>query len=362
MNTCTAPPRKFFAGITVALLLALSGCGGGGGESASVVTPPPPVPVPVVGTLSLLAGGTDSGNVDGTGSVARFSNPSALGIDAVGNLYVADQKNNAIRRVTPGGIVSTFASNVGTREALTDTGSVFRYSDFRFELTVDRLGNVVVTDGNSHLASLVLPDGSKHVVTGSQWPNGSFAGFVGFTGRSSPRSVTSDSTGNFYTLDKSLVRKFSLAGADSMLTCVTGIGCPDNSTDGGITTDAIGNIFVAYHNTVSKITPGGVATALTGSSSETGFTDGTGAAARFNLPSALATDAAGNILVADTSNNAVRKITPAGVVTTIAGKPGASGVQPGPLPASLTLPRGIAVHTDGTIYVTSENAILKIQP
>ena len=146
-----------------------------------------------------------------------------------------------------------------------------------------------------------------------------------------------------------------------MLLCLAGNRC-FSFNDGGITTDAIGNIFVVYRSTVSKITPGGVETILTGSSSETGFTDGIGTAARFNLPYALATDAAGNILVADTSNNAVRKITPAGVVTTIAGKPGVSGIQPGPLPASLTLPRGIAFHTDGTIYVTSENAILKIQP
>ena len=361
MDTRTTLPGKSFAGITVALLLALSGCGGGGGESASVVTPPPPVPVPVVATLSVLAGGTESGNVDGTGSAARFSNPGALGIDAAGNLYVADQKNNAIRRVTPSGVVSTFASNVGTKEVLTNTGS-FQADEFRFELTVDKLGNVVITDENAHLASLILPDGAKSVIAGRQWPNGSLTGLGAFVGHSSPKSVTSDSSGNFYAVDRQQIRKFALAGVDSVVTCSSGNLCLV-AGGGGIAVDPLGNIFVVsgYGHAVTKITLNGVATILAGSDS-LGFTDGTGTAARLNYPAALGIDPVGNLLVADTYNNAVRKITPAGVVTTIAGKPGANGIQPGPLPASLTLPRGIAVHTDGTIYVTSENAILKIQP
>ena len=77
---------------------------------------------------------------------------------------------------------------------------------------------------------------------------------------------------------------------------------------------------------------------------------------------ALAVDAFGNVFVADTRNHAVRKVTPAGVVTTIAGRAGASGVQVGTLPASLASPTGIVVAADGTLYVSSENAVLRIQP
>lgn len=104
---------------------------------------------------------------------------------------------------------------------------------------------------------------------------------------------------------------------------------------------------------------------LAGRLGEQGNIDGTGPAARFRFPSgATAVDASGNVYLADTYNYTVRKITPAGVVTTLAGVAGSWGVVTGPLPGSLSSPGGVAVDASGTmLHVSSigENAVLQIQ-
>src|ERR1035437_3723484 len=125
----------------------------------------------------------------------------------------------------------------------------------------------------------------------------------------------------------------------------------------GTAVDAAGNIYVADAGThiIRKITPAGNVSTLAGSAYSTGFTDGLGSAARFNHPVGLAVDAAGNVYVADEVNNAIRKISPAGQVLTIAGT-GIAGYNNGPVAtATFNLPCGVAVDALGNVYVADYN-------
>jgi DNA-binding beta-propeller fold protein YncE len=131
-----------------------------------------------------------------------------------------------------------------------------------------------------------------------------------------------------------------------------------------VAVDGSGNIFVADsgNNTIRKITPSGVVTTLAGSAADaSGSADGTGAAARFNGPQGVAVDGAGDVFVADTGNNAIRKISASGVVTTIVGvaAPLSAGNLPGPLPASILSPLGVAIDSStGKLYITLPDAVM----
>ena len=120
------------------------------------------------------------------------------------------------------------------------------------------------------------------------------------------------------------------------------------------------DLGLPYQTGKANITTGGACVLMPKGAHN--HTDGSGTTARFNSLAALALDATNNIYVADTGNNAIRKVTPAGVVTTIAGSPGSVGVSLGALPGSLTAPQGIAIERSGTLLVTTENALVRIQP
>src|ERR1035441_2064424 len=171
-------------------------------------------------TLAGHPGG--SGTNDGTGSAARFSNPSGVAVDSAGNVLVADGANQTIRKVASTGVVTTLAGSPGAYGSADGTGSAARF-----------------------------------------W------------------------------------------------------------NPSGVAVDSAGNVFVAdsQNGTIRKVTSAGVVTTLAGSAGAWGTADGTGSAARFNHPSGVAVDSTGNVFVADTWNDTIRKVTPAGVVTTLAGSP-----------------------------------------
>ncbi len=135
----------------------------------------------------------------------------------------------------------------------------------------------------------------------------------------------------------------------------------------GVAVDGDGNLYVTdrYNYTIRKITPAGVVTTLAGSAGNSGSADGTGADARFNYPAGVAVDGDGNLYVADSSNLTIRKITPAGVVTTLAGAAKEIGFVDGIGRAGLfNYPEGVAVDGDGNVYVAdaSNHAIRKVTP
>lgn len=245
-----------------------------------------------------LAGGPPLGYQDGTRAAARFSGVCGLAMDASGNLYVADANNNRIRKVTPAGVVTTFAG-----------------------------------------------DGTTAVV-------------------SRPWAVAIDASGNLYVSDmyNNRILKITQAG---VITTLAG-GTPGNKdgqgTDAkfawpkGLTIDASGNIFVADYNNnrIRKITPSGMVTTVAGKGIGGGFLDGDTSVAQFNFPTDVAIDVSGNLYVTDEHNYRVRKITPAGVVSTFAGAWTYT---------ILNDPLGITIDVHGNLYVADiSRQIKKISP
>jgi len=284
-------------------------------------------PAGVVSTLAGLAG--RSGSADGTGSAARFAGPRGVVVDAAGTIYVADSGNHTIRTITPAGVVGTLAGLVGTVGSADGTGSAARFGN-PYGVAIDVAGSVYVADQNNHTIRKVTPAGVVSTLAGLAGTSGSADGTASVARFVFPTGVAVDAAGNVYVADagNETIRKITPAGAVSTL---AGLAGSSGSTDGtgaaarfknpnSVAVDAAGNVFVGdkQNYTIRRITPAGVVSTLAGLAGIFGSADGTGSAARFLNPSGVAVDAGGNVYVADAGNSKIRKITPAGVVTTFA--------------------------------------------
>src|SRR6266850_5666867 len=225
-----------------------------------------------------FAGNAFGGN--GSGSQAILNPPNGTAVDGAGNVYVADTYNYTVRKITPAGIVTTLAGVAGYGGSADGTGSDARFN-FLNGIAVDSAGNVYVTDFSNTIRK-ITPAGIVATLAGTPGVHGSADG----TG----------SAAQFW-------------------------------QPWGIAVDSAGNVYVADHgnSTIRKITPAGVVTTIAGVAGAFGSADGTGSVARFNSPSGIALDTSGNLYVADTLNSTIRKITSAGVVTTLAGTAAVNG-------------------------------------
>jgi sugar lactone lactonase YvrE len=306
---------------------------------------------------------------------AAFSTPEGVAVDAAGNLYVADTGNHTIRKITPAGVVSTLAGLAGSSGSADGTGSAARFNVPR-GLAVDAAGNVYVADTFNETIRKITPAGVASTLAGLAGNGGSADGTGSAARFSGPSGVAVDAAGNVYVADtfNQTIRKITPAGD---VTTLAGLAGSAGSIDGTgsaarfntprrVAADAVGNVYVAELNhVIRRITPAGVVSTLAGLAGVVGSADGTGSAARFADPQGVAVDAADNVYVADTANNTIRKITPAGVVTTLAGLAGSSGSSDGTGSAArFTSPRGVAVDAAGNVYVADRNngAIRKITP
>jgi streptogramin lyase len=314
-------------------------------------------PAGVVTTLAGTAG--LYGSADGTGSAARFHNPWGVAVDGSGNAYVADTDNNTIRKITPAGVVTTLAGTAGSSGSTDGTGSAARFWG-PAGVAVDISGNVYVADYGNYTIRKITPAGVVTTLAGTAGSSGSADGTGSAARFYYPQGVAVDSSGNVYVADfgNYKIRKVTPAGVVTTLAGTTG--------PAGVAVDGSGNVYVAARNddTIRKVTPAGVVTTLAGSGFQ-GSADGTGSAALFNKPQGVALDGGGNAYVADTDNDTIRKITTAGVVTTLAGTAFSSGSTDGTASAAQFYgPQGVAVDGSGNVYVadTNNHTIRKITP
>ncbi len=314
-------------------------------------------PAGVVTTLAGTAG--VAGSANGTGGAARFNVPYGIAVDGGGNVYVGDNRNGTIRKITAAGVVTTLAGGVGG--AADGTGAAARFNA-PMGVAADSAGDIYVADNMNHVIRKVTQAGVVTTFAGALPVSGSADGTGAAASFSTPMGIATDNAGNVYTADlwNHSVRKITPTGVVTTLAAIY--------TATGVATDSAGNVYVAAASnfTIHKVTPAGVVTTLAGTAGVYGSADGTGAAASFGGPSDVATDSAGNIYVADSNNNTIRKVTPAGVVTTLAGTASPTGgYADGTGPAAkFLMPSGVATDTAGNVYVadTLNAAIRKITP
>ena len=286
--------------------------------------------VTTAGDVTLLAGSSgNAGASNGSGAAALFNQPGGLVATGAGVIFVADTANAIIRRIGTDGSVTTFAGSSASRGNADGVGTAATFSA-PLGLAIDAAGNLFVADAMNHTIRKITSAGVVSTLAGSA----GVPGFADGTGTGAqfnyPAGLTVDAGGNVYVADRSnnIIRKIAPTGLVTVLAGLPGVSGADDGTGSlalfnqpsGLVLDGAGNLYVADtgNSTIRKVTPAGAVSTLAGLPTIGGNQDGTGSGAMFNQPRALTTDSSGNLYVADTGNAAIRKVTPAGVVTTLA--------------------------------------------
>jgi sugar lactone lactonase YvrE len=314
----------------------------------------------------------------GPASAASLNNPQGAALDAGGNLFIADYYNNVVRKVDTNGIITTVAGN-GTGTYVGDGTQATNASLYQpIGLALDGAGSLYIADTSNGRIRKVNTNGVISTVAGGE------AGGDGvpatYTSLHDPSGLAFDSSGNLYIADtaNNRVRKVD---QNSIITTVAGIngGGPVGgySGDGGLATNAslsrpaavafddAGNLYIAdtYNNRIRKVGTNGIITTAAGGK----YGDDGGAAtnASLNGPECLALDFSGNLYIADTFNNRIRKVDTSGIITTVSGGKGAAGYSGdggAATNASMYWPSGVALDACGNLYIadTYNNRIREV--
>jgi len=326
------------------------------------------------GIIITVAGG-GAGIFSGDGgpaTSAAISLPYGVAVDGTGNLCIADFFNHRIRKVSPSGIITTAAGS-GAGGPAGDGGPATNAQLFNpAGVAVDGSGNLYVADSSSNRIRRVTPSGIITTVAGT-----GAGGFSGDGGPAisaqlySPYGVAVDSSGNIYIAD-SFNNRIRRVAPSGIITTVAGTGVGGFSGDGapaisaqlyspyGVAVDGSGNIYIAdsFNDRIRRVAPTGIITTVAGTGGS-GFSgdDGLAISAKLNLPYCVAPDGSGNLYIADTNNHRLRKLSPGGIISTVAGT-GAGGFTGDGGPATsayLYYPRGVALDGSGNLYLTDSS-------
>ena len=352
--------RKIGARISRAALVAVAAtlvaCGSGGGDGPSV-----PLAVPAVPSISLVTGDIGGpGNLDGLGAAARFDGPAGVAVDAAGTAYVVDAYSRRVRRVSASGEVS-FLAGIDTPADLNfmhpqvDGDRTVASFNRPFGIALDAARGVLYVTDYDRIRRVAL-DGTVSTLTPLpfQTPLSTLvdasAIAVAVTPDGTPLVAAGQSASKFGCCFATALYRLPGKGGTQLL---AGDPAVSGNADGqgaaarfqnirAIAIDRAGVAYVADGPVLRKVTPDGFVSTLAGST-QAGFVDGAGSEARFGNSLGLAIDVDGNVLVADAVNLAIRKVTPQGIVSTL--------YRDQPLAAFEGV--GIAVDGNGRIVYTA---------
>lgn len=267
------------------------------------------------GTISTAAGNGLAGNTGdgGAASAARLSNPMGVAVDLAGNLYIADYGNAKIRKVNTSGVITTFAGTGTIGYSADGTSATSAQIATPTGVTIDSVGNLYFVEQNNHIVRKVNTSGYISTVAGNRG-----AGFSGDGGAATAAALS----------------------------------YPFN-----VLTDRAGNVYIsdASNNRIRKVSAAGIISTFVGSGTYGGYSGDGGAAtaATLNNPAGMSFDGTGALLIADLNNNRIRKVTAAGIISTIAGSAssGYGGDSGAATTAKLYKPSGLAVY-GGITYIT----------
>lgn len=413
--------------IAVACSLVLVACGGGGSSSTG---PGTGGTVSKPAELSLVVGNIETFN--GTGAKARITQPIGIAVDSAGNTYITETGLHSVRKITPAGVVSVFAGDAFNAGSADGAGAVARFSN-PSSIAIDKDDNIYVNDYSNSTIRKILPSGLVTTYAGSAGQSGTVDG-KGNVARFSPvRGITIDPTGGLFALESSALRKIAVDGTvvtlpvplDAFLLDVhiaadangnlfiasgTTRAYPSFSNTppayllhkltpagvltqvyqfseknvegqitnfGGIAVDGVGNVYLSnglswtqsspnalyesIGNTVLKLSPLGVLTTIAGTRGQKGSNDGQGLNATFDEPGSLTLDRQGNLVVADVRNGSIRTISSSGVVSTLAGR-GRASIDGQGDQAQLKQVVGLASDQRGNVVVAEYSALRSLSP
>ena len=352
------------------------------------------VKISTTDVLTVVAGNAIRGfsGDGGPATSASLNGPFDVVVDVAGNLYIADSNNHRIRKVSPDGTITTVAGNGNRTGSIDgeggdpsddlDAGGPATSASLNspFGVAVDAAGNLYIADRFNHRVRKVSPDGIITTVAGTGIGTGSIDGEGGdpaddlgaggpatSASLNRPRGVELDTAGNLYIADQNnhRIRKVSL---DGMISTVAGTGVAGFSGDDGpatsaqlnsppgVAVDSVGNLYIAdrLNQRIRKVSPEGIITTVAGSGDEDFSGDGGLATnASLNFPNRVTVDAAGNLYIADTTNLRIRKVSGDGIITTVAGNGlfKFSGDGGAATSATLNQPRTVAVDAGGNLYI-----------